>query len=432
MSNREPRVLLVAEAANPEWVSVPLVGWSHSRALAKLCATHVVTQIRNAAALEKHGWVRGREFTALDTESTAAPLFRATEWVRRTAGLGWTLTTAVGGISYYHFEHEVVRRFGADLKAGKYDIVHRLTPLSPTTPSYSLAKACEELRVPFVVGPLNGGVPWPKGYADVQRAEGEWLSYVRGAYKLLPGYRRMRSAAAALLVGSLSTWDQLRGYHHKCVYLPENAIDPERFTPPALAHAPGPLRIAFVGRLVPYKGADLLLEAAAPLLRAGKACVDVVGDGPDMPRLRALIADLGVEKHVTLAGWVAHEQLARRLGRSQVFGFPSVREFGGAVVLEAMALGLVPVVVGYAGPNELVTDATGFRIPVGPRPRLVAEFQAVLARLAEQPELLAPLREQARQRVLEHFTWDAKAKQTVEVYRWVLGQRDKPDFGMPL
>ena len=40
--------------------------------------------------------------------------------------------------------------------------------------------------------------------------------------------------------------------------------------------------------------------------------------------------------------------------------------------------------------------------------------------------------EKARGRVQKQFTWDVKAGQIVEIYRWVLGQRDKPDFGMPL
>ena len=50
MSTR-PRALLIAEAANPEWVSIPLEGWSHSRAIARLCDAHLVTQVRNRDAI---------------------------------------------------------------------------------------------------------------------------------------------------------------------------------------------------------------------------------------------------------------------------------------------------------------------------------------------------------------------------------------------
>ena len=156
--------------------------------------------------------------------------------------------------------------------------------------------------------------------------------------------------------------------------------------------------MAFVGRLVPYKGADMLVEAAAPLVRSGRVVLDIVGDEPEMPALRQQTACLGLEHAVGLDGWVNHRTLAPRLAQSQVFAFPSVREFGGGAVLEAMALGLAPVVVDYAGPGELVTDETGFRIPMGPRASVVARLHEVLAELARHPERATALGQRARSR----------------------------------
>jgi glycosyltransferase involved in cell wall biosynthesis len=425
-----PRVLLIAEAANPEWVSVPLVGWSHGRSLVELTGAHLVTQVRNRAAIERAGWVHGREFTTLDSEPVARPLWRFDEWLRRATGLGWTVSTALAAFPYYYFEHLVWRRFGPAIARREFDLVHRLTPLSPTTPSL-LARRCRAAGVPFVWGPLNGGVAWPAEFASRRRAEGEWLSYVRDAHKLLPRYASTRRDAAAIVVGSRATWEQMAGHHDRCVYIPENGIDPERFPAPGAPPPDGPLRVAFVGRLVPYKGADMLIEAAAPLVRAGKLLVDVIGDGPELGALRALVARENLGAGVALDGWVPHTSMHERLGRARVFAFPSVREFGGGVVLEAMALGLVPVVVDYAGPAELVTDDTGVRVPLGTREALVASFRHVLGQFAVQPERLAALGARARARVLTLFTWAAKARQMYEVYRWVTGERDRPDFGMP-
>jgi glycosyltransferase involved in cell wall biosynthesis len=427
----QPRVLLIAEAANPEWVSVPLEGWAHSKAISELVDAHLVTQIRNQAAIERTGWRQGEQFTTIDTERVAAPISQANKWFRKVTGLGWTFTTALASLPYYFFEAEVCRRFGSAIRAGTYDIVHRITPLSPTIPSFSLPDLCRTAKVPFVVGPLNGGVPWPKGFGNVQRAEGELLSYVRDAHQLLPGYKRTREAASALMAGSVSAWEQLEGHWDRCVYIPENAVDPARFPSAVGAWQGPPLRVAFVGRLVPYKGADMLIEAAAPLVRSGQVIVDIIGDGPEMNRLRALREQLQLGDGVLLEGWVPHEHLQARLLQAHVFGFPSVREFGGAVVLEAMATGLVPVVVGYAGPNELVSDATGIRVPIGTREQIVAGVGKAIERLLNDPQLVASFSARARQRVLSSFTWAAKASQVVEVYRWVLGQRDKPNFEMP-
>lgn len=426
------RVLLIAEAANPEWVSVPLVGWSHCEAIARATNAHLVTQVRNRDAIGRAGWIEGKDFTAIDSERFAAPLWKAASLLRGGSGKGWTTLTAVAALSYYYFEHLVWKKFGRDIRDGRYDIVHRVTPLSPTTPSI-LAGKCRRAGVPFIVGPLNGGVPWPKAFDAARRAEREWLSYVRVAYKLLPGYRATRRNASAMMIGSRATLEQVPArYRDKCVYLPENAIDPERFKRPRVRHAARPLRVVFIGRLVPYKGPDMLLEAATPLVHDKLLTLEFIGDGPMRDELTQAIASENLGDGVRMTGWVNHTQLQDRLVEADVLAFPSIREFGGGVALEAMALGVVPVVVDYGGPAELVTPATGVLVKLGPRARIVEDFRAVLRQFCHDPSEVTRRSEAGIERVNRLFTWDRKARQTLEVYEWVLGRRAKPDFGIPL
>lgn len=426
------RPLLIAEQCDPSAVSVPLIGWSHSRAVATLpgVRAHLVTQVRNREKLLGYG-VDPRDYTAVDSEAVARPMWRLENLLRGGPGKGWTTVMALRAVSYSHFERLVWSEFGSALRRHEFELVHRITPLSPTVAG-CLARRCRQVDVPFVLGPLNGGVPWPPGFGASRRREREWLSYVRGAYRLNPSYRSLRSSASAIIVGSLETLRQedvrLRA---KCVYIPENAVDPGIFASHRAARpATPPLRIAFVGRLVPYKGADILVEAAAPLVRDGAVVLDIIGDGPDAGRVDETIQRERISDRVERPGWVVHGELAGRLARAHVLGFPSIREFGGGVVLEAMALGVVPVVMDYGGPGELVTSDTGYKVPLGPRARIVDELRQVLRMLAARPEVLAVRASRAVERIAQKFTWEAKARQVLEVYRWVLGhRRDRPEFG---
>ncbi len=367
MTGNHPRVLLIAEAANPDWVSVPLVGWHIASSLRKVAHVHVVTQQRNTEALVRAGWVKDGDFTALDSEAVAARMWKLTSRLRGSSGVAWTLATAMSVPSYYWFEHLFWTRFAAELRGGAWDIVHRVTPLSPTVPSL-VARRLRRIGVPFMIGPLNGGVPWPREFVKARWQEKEWLSYVRDAYRLLPGSRSMRDSSSAILVGSRATLQQLgKRWSEKAVYIPENGILPDRFSEPVARPPMTPLRIVFVGRLVPYKGADMLIESCANLVKAEKVQLEIVGDGPQKALLERMVAEqgLGLSGGVTFAGWLSQAEVAERFSRSHVLAFPSVREFGGGVVLEAMASGVVPVVIDYAGPSELVTPATGYLIQLG-------------------------------------------------------------------
>jgi glycosyltransferase involved in cell wall biosynthesis len=210
----------------------------------------------------------------------------------------------------------------------------------------------------------------------------------------------------------------------------ENGVDPRRFPPaPAAARRrprTGPLRLAFAGRLVPCKGVELAIAAVAPHVRAGRAVFDVYGDGPEMARLRAQVAALDVAEGVRLHGWTAQGELLARLGAADVFLFPSIREFGGGALLEAMAAGLVPVVLAWGGPRELVTEGTGIVLPLPDRATVVAGIGAAVQRLADDADLLQRLAEGAFRRATGEFSWQVKARQTVEVYRWVTGARPDP------
>lgn len=427
----KPRVLVIAEAANPEWVSVPLIGWLHSEALRAVADVHVVTQVRNRDAFVKAGRVEDVDFTAIDTEWLEAPAIGLANRLRGDAGKGWTTLQAMQSLTYPVFERQVWRQFADRLRAGEFDIVHRITPMSPTSHS-RIARKCAKIGVPFVLGPINGGLPWPKGFDAERRREREWLSYIRGAHRLLPGYKRMLEASSAVIAGSSATASEVPPQLlQKTFQISESAVDPNRFSLPPKQGLSTPLRACFIGRMVPYKGPDILLKAAAPLLREGQLELDLIGDGPLMPALKAIIAEEGIADAVTLHGWIPHEDLQSTAITSDLFAFPSVREFGGTSILEMMMIGLVPVIVDYGGPGDNIPAELGFKLPLTTRDQLIADLRQTLTDIAADPSQLLELRTKGQDWIHHTFTWPRRAEQIAAIYQWVLGQRDsKPDpFG---
>ena len=133
-----------------------------------------------------------------------------------------------------------------------------------------------------------------------------------------------------------------------------------------------------------------------------------------------MVDQLGIRNSVRFHGWLSHLEVQDRLRACDFMALPSIREFGGGVVVESMALGVTPVVADYAGPSELVDDNTGIRIPFHDKKSLIEGMKRAIDRCVRCPEMLDSLGAAARRKVLEKLTWDAKANQIVAVYDAVL------------
>ena len=428
------RVLLVSESCDPEGRQSALIGWSQAEALRERVDLHIVTEASCRDSLIRAGLVEGRDFTTIDLRG----LKRIRESIRDALfghgkERGWGFWQALTLPVHLAFEWRVWRRFGGDLSAARYDLVHRITPISPDHPSL-LAARMSKLKLPLVVGPLNGGLAWPPGYGEVRRAEGEWMSYLRGMTRFVPGLRALRARANALLLGSFDMLNRNDSeFAPQTVYMPENGIDRRRFSAERTRKAELPLRIVFLGRLVPFKGPDLVIEAAAAMLADGRAKLRIVGAGPMSEGLAEQAERLGVSLAVTLVGDVDHARVQEELVDADLMCSLSIREFGGAVIMEAMYMGAVPVVVDYGGPPEYIDEGCGFKIPLGSREEIIAELKATLESIAREPERLHAMSVLAQEHARVLFDWKSKAAMIERIYDWVLTPGShKPDFGIPL
>jgi rhamnosyl/mannosyltransferase len=222
--------------------------------------------------------------------------------------------------------------------------------------------------------------------------------------------------AARIVVASPPMLDirPLAPFRHKCAVVPFG-LDPQPYAAAGAAVRPPSAEptVLFVGRLVPYKGVDVLLRALPGL--AVRAVI--VGDGPCRASLEALAAELGVADRVTFAGQVTDEARLDAYRTADVFVLPSVspQEAFGMVQIEAMLSG-VPVVstalpTGVPWVNQ--HGETGLVVPPGDPEAL----RAALASLAEAPDLRRTLGAQARTRALATFTAEQMCDGAYEVYR---------------
>jgi rhamnosyl/mannosyltransferase len=206
----------------------------------------------------------------------------------------------------------------------------------------------------------------------------------------------------------------LHPYRSKCVVIPFG-FDPARFTPSDPA-TPGFPTVLFVGRLVEYKGVDVLLRALAGVEHARAV---LVGDGPRRAALEELTADLGLAERVAFAGEVSDERMAELYAACDLFVLPSVTraEAFGVVQLEAMAAGkaVVSTAVPTGVPWVNQHERTGLIVPPGDVPALRAAIQRLLA----DPALRERMGREGRARVARDFTPARMIDQMLALYREV-------------
>ena len=181
---------------------------------------------------------------------------------------------------------------------------------------------------------------------------------------------------------------------------------------PAPPPLPGAPRLAVVGRLIPIKGHDVLLRALALLRdRLPEVTLELAGDGPLEPDLRASVTRLGLEDVVSFLGRVA--PAAPVFERAEVVVVPSFGEGFGMVALEAMERGRPVVASDVGGLREIVEDGrTGLLVPSGDAEALAA----AIAELARDPARAADMGAAGRERALVAFSQERCTDRIEAIY----------------
>jgi glycosyltransferase involved in cell wall biosynthesis len=297
----------------------------------------------------------------------------------------------------------------------RIDVVHQPIPVSPKLPS-----AMWGLGAPVIIGPMNGGMSYPPGFADRQSwGEQQMVAVARAvanlANRVIPGKRR----AALLLVANQRTRDGLPAIA-PVEEMVENGVDLERFVRATQQARSGPPRFAFVGRLVDWKAVDILIEAFARAQRAHPMLLDILGDGPERSSLERLASKLGLSEAIRFHGFVPQADLPTRLAPCDALVLPSLLECGGAVVLEAMALGLPVIATRWGGPADYLDETCGILVEPRSPEQLTQDLMEAMVRLAGNEDVRLRLGKEGRRKVEREYDWERKLDRMLQIYDRVI------------
>lgn len=324
------------------------------------------------------------------------------------------------------FQLQIAKRV---IKEKKIDIVHQPIPVSPKQPSMLF-----NLGVPIVIGPMNGGMNYPPAF---QYMESRWVQQMVGVGRffssfmniLIPGKRK----ATILLVANTRTKEALPKSvaHNTIIELVENGVDLSIWSSeksPILSDESEinlrqgekkSTRFVYIGRLVDWKAVDLLLIALKQVVEYIPVELEIIGDGVEKVNLEQQAIALGLisPQTVRFSGWLSQVDCAKRLQEANVLVLPSLYECGGAVVLEAMAVGLPVIATNWGGPTDYLNQDCGILVEPTSKQALIDGFAKAMIKMSENPELIQKMGQAGHQRVIKDFDWEKKGDEILKIYQ---------------
>ena len=332
-----------------------------------------------------------------------------------TTGLAMRLTTQLA-------QRQIIRRL---VREEKIDVIHQPIPVSPKEPSMMFG-----LGAPVVVGPMNGGMNYPPAFQQMQnQAVHTFLAIGRSFSSLINSLMPGKRQAAILLVANERTRKALpEGLGGRVIELVENGVDLtlwESHTPDiSKPQSPMLTRYIFLGRLVNWKGVDLLLLAFRKAAVKAPMTLTIIGDGKQRDtleqqarELEVLGTDVSQPGTVNFTGWMSQPECAQQLKQSDALVLPSLLECGGAVVLEAMAMGIPVIATDWGGPTDYLDNSCGILVKPSSKESFVENLSIAMVKLAQSPQERKSMGKAGQERVIKHFDWEIKVDRILEVYQ---------------
>jgi teichuronic acid biosynthesis glycosyltransferase TuaC len=346
------------------------------------------------------------QISITNTVLAVQPFYRRRLRVRKSVSTQWlrylSLPSALGLPTAGAFLFaRIVGRVRELQRSQPIDLIHAHAPLPCGHAAMLLS---EELEVPYVVS-VHGLDAFSSQQAGGR--PGLWCRRI--------SQRVYQSSQRVICISEPVREQVLQGTGRGCrtsvVY---NGVDPELFSR-GTEESSDEARILSVGNLIPIKGHDLLIRVTGGLASEFQALsLDIVGQGPERPRLEALAGELGVRERVHFLGHLSRREVAAAMQRCTIFALPSSYEGLGCVYLEAMSSGKAVIGCRGQGIAEVIRHGSnGFLVGPGNE----WELTLALSMLLRDENLRRNLGRAARDTILERFTLAHQAEQLARIYR---------------
>jgi len=280
--------------------------------------------------------------------------------------------------------------------------VHHITFVSIHQPSFLFL-----LKGPrFIYGPAAGGDLVPFKFLNdfpIKKRVKEYLIYLTNYILHVDPIRRyMLRKSELIFVNSVSTREFIpKKFHNRTtVNLAIGVSEMQDFAECEVRAKESNLKLIYVGKFFHWKGLHLVLKAVEQLNSASEQVeLTLIGKGDFN------FNQYNIDK-IEVVNWISQEELFNMYHQYDIMIFPSFRDSGGMVVLEALSCGLPVICLDTGGPGQIVNDTCGKRISIGDNSQqdVIDEIVMNIQNLYYDRERISELRNGAVNRA-KKFEW---------------------------
>ena len=333
-----------------------------------------------------------------------------------------------GGHQIYYYFWQLKASFVAKKlnKERGFDLFHHVTYGNDWMASFIGAR----VPIPYVRGPGGGAHRTPRSLQteyplggriwEKVRSIGQWL------FRHDPFFIIGHNRASAILLCNRDAVDSLaRKWTHKAHLFPVSGVSTDDLSSLAEVRPTNDkFNVVSAGSLIRVKGFGLTIKSFKEFSDSHPdSQLTIYGSGPEEPRLRELVQQAQLQDKVELAGAVPRDVLLNQIASCDVFLFPSLRDGGGTVVIEAMSVGTPVVCLDIGGPGMHITNDCGIKVAPSSPEETIHGLAEALERLYLDREMGCRMGHAARERAAQVYHWDKLGDRLNEIYQATLDAR---------